>query len=540
MRLPPLPAKDISFIDEGSLLQESRFIASAASSVIGRAGLQWPAGSDPLFLHVPDAEWPTRWGSVRGESPVTLRPVHTILVALAMLVAGERPVAGQMVSAFLGIASVAMAFAIGRRLFGLPAALLAAAALAVSGWHAIYSTQALAESDSLLFVTIAVWLFIRKPERRLLWTGVALGVAFLANARMWVVLPLLGAADILLRRPSRSNLLATGRQFLGGFAIPVALVIAITQLASIAVQNAPHRQYLARQIETVFKWSLYLFGNPEPLWGTPALTQAPLVDGLSLYPFLTWAWDGPLLVTLLGIGLLGALWRRQPADLLVAGLFIGGYLAQTVLTSNSARFFAVLALPAALLAGRSILLLPRRWHAPATAALLVALLLEGTPRAASLASVPSGYRAAAAFVVQHSGGKHLSNQPPNTGFYTGAANARWLFEDFDDVRRSVAEGYYLAVVALRPALSAAVPWGDRPEVAMLQPLARFPNPYGDSLQSIMEQHTIAPSSRLRDRWQSSNPEILVYDLRPLLPFLARELTATVAARPHELPRGTRR
>lgn len=77
-----------------------------------------------------------------------------------MLVLSERPLAGQMVAALLGIATVALTFSIGKRLYGPAVGLVAAAALAVSGWHAVYSTQALAESDSLFLAAPALRLYL--------------------------------------------------------------------------------------------------------------------------------------------------------------------------------------------------------------------------------------------------------------------------------------------------------------------------------------------------------------------------------------------
>ncbi len=142
IRLPGLPMKDISFIDEGSQLQEGRFLASVAAAALGRLGIPWQPGGDPEFASVEGLQFPTRWGELRGEPLLSARLLHSAFLGLAMLLLGERPLAGQMVSALSGIATVALAFSIGRRLYGPAVGLAAAAALAVSGWHAIYSTQA--------------------------------------------------------------------------------------------------------------------------------------------------------------------------------------------------------------------------------------------------------------------------------------------------------------------------------------------------------------------------------------------------------------
>ncbi len=515
IRLPPLPTKDISFADEGSHLQEGRLLASLGAAALNGVGLAWPVGGDPAFAPVPRLEWPTRWGPLRGEPLLSVRPGHSALVGLAMLLAGERPLAGQLASALLGVATVAMVFAIGRRLYGPPAGLLAAGALALSGWHALYSTQALSEVDSLFFAALSLWLYLGAHRHRLLWTGLALGAAFLTNPRLWILAPFPLLADWLCRRAAPSGRLPQWGSYTGGFLAPLALAAAVDELSIFIAGTSLFGNYLHATFSTVAMHVQYLVGSSD-LGTTAVVPRASLPERLSIYPYLTWAWDGVLLTGLTALGLFSALWHRRPTDRLMLLLFAGAFLGQTFLTPTAARFFLMLALPAALLVGRSLLWLPASRRHLGAAVLLALLTVEGIPRAASLASVSSGYRGAAAFVVQESGGKHLSNQPSITGFYTGQANARWLSEDLEAVQRDVAEGYYLAVVALRPGLSAAAPWGERPEVQQLLPIARVPNPYGDTLQNLVEAITIPLSHRLNARPHSSGAEILVYDLRPLL------------------------
>ncbi len=509
IRLPPLPTKGVSFVDEGFQLQEGRFLASVAVAAMGTVGIAWPVGLDPDFATIDGLATPTRWGSLRGSPVLTGRPLHTTLLGLAMLLAGERPVAGQMVAALLGLATVAMVFAIARRLYGSASALVAAAALAVSGWHAIYSTQALAESDSLFVAAIALWLGLGTRPHRLLWTGLALGVAFLTNPRTWVLVPIILLVEALRRWPISLSNLGT---YAGGVLLPLILADVVSRMGVLVGAPLIFGNYLLDRSGTIARWVSFLAGNAQAFRTPPP--RAPLIDQISFYPFLTWAWDGPLLAGLLGLGLAGVVWRRRRAELPVLVIFLGAFVAQTFLTSIAARFFLLLALPAALLAGRSLLWVSPGRRGLCAGLLLAVLLLEGIPRSSGLASVSSGYREAAALIVRETGGKHLSNQSANTGFYTGLANARWLDDDLEKVRRDVAEGYYLAVVALRPGLAAAASWGDLPEARRLEPVAIIPNAYGASLQQRMEVIFIPLSDRIRDVSRVSG-SIFVYDLRPL-------------------------
>ncbi len=509
IRLPPLATKGVSFVDEGFQLQEGRFLASVAIAALDTVGLPWPAGPDPQFAGTEGLETPTRWGPLRGHPPLSGRPLHTALMGLAMLLAGERPPAGQLVSALLGIATIAMVFSIARRLYGSPAALVAAAALAVSGWHAIYSTQALAESDALFAAATALWLLLRHHRQRLLWTGLALGVTFLTNPRSWVLVPIILLVEALGRWPISLRSLAT---YAGGFLLPLALADLLSRVGLLAGAPLLFGNYFLDRSASMGRWISFLAGNAQAFGPPPP--RASLIDQISFYPFLTWAWDAPLLAGLLCLGLAGVVWRRRRADLPVLVIFLGAFVAQTFLTSIAARFFLLLALPAALLAGRSLLWVSPGRRGLCAGLLLAVLLLEGIPRSSGLAAVSSGYREAAALVVRQTGGKHLSNQSANTGFYTGLANARWLDDDLEKVRRDVAEGYYLAVVALRPGLATAVPWGDLPEARRLEPVAVIPNPYGASLQQRMEVTFIPLSERLKDVSRVSG-SIFIYDLRPL-------------------------
>lgn len=524
IRLPPLPTKGISFIDEASHLLEGRFIASVATAALGLLGVSWPLATDPEFASIPGQEFPTRWGPLRGEPPLTGRPLHTALLGFAMLVLSERPLAGQMVAAMLGIATVALTFSIGKRLYGPPVGLVAAAALAVSGWHAVYSTQALAESDSLFLAALALRLYLAGFRHRLAWAGFALGCSFLTNPRMWPLLPLLFCAESVSQNASLSTRLATALRLAGGFFVAVLAVAALDQLSVLASGQSVLGNYVHNQLDNVGWWIFFLLGRSD-LLGIAPQPRPALVDQLAFYPYFTWNWEGLLWTTLLLAGLAGAFAVRRSRDRVLLVIFLGSLATQTFLTSISARYFVMLALPGALLVGRTVLMAPARLRSLVAGALMLLLILEGTPRATALAGVSSGYREAAALVVHQTGGKHLSNQPPNTAFYTGSANVRWLHEDLDEVRRSVAEGYYLALVALRPSLGSAVPWGEQLEARGLRPLAVLANPYGGSLQNLGEQHTISLFDRLRDRSQSGSRQILVYDLRLLLEGTLRQPVA---------------
>jgi len=356
---------------------------------------------------------------------------------------------------------------------------------------------------------------VADDRQRLLLTGLALGYGFLANPRSWTLLPVLFLADSVARSTSPKDRLRAVAQLGAGFAPPVLAIAALDQLTVLMAGTSLFSNYLPNQLGFLVWGSLFLAGRYD-LIGMSPQPRAPLPEQLAFYPYLTWEWEGPARAVLLLLGLAIALIRHRAADRLVLVLFVGLFLAQTFLTSISARYFLTLALPLSMLLGRIVLWVPQPRRSLAAGALTLLLLAEGVTRSGGLASVSSGYGEAAAFVVHHSGGKHFSNQRHNTAFYTGIANARWLDEDLDEIKRGITEGYHLAVVALRPDLDSAVPWAQRLDPPDREPIATIANPYGASLQNLMEQHSVPLSDRLRNRSQSSSEVILIYDLRPLL------------------------
>jgi hypothetical protein len=98
---------------------------------------------------------------------------------------GEVDVAGRVVVAVFGAATVVAVYLVGARLYGRHVGLLAALLVAVMPYHAVVSRQVLLDGPMTLFATVTLYCFIRYAEaHRLLWfvaSAGALGLTMLVK-----------------------------------------------------------------------------------------------------------------------------------------------------------------------------------------------------------------------------------------------------------------------------------------------------------------------------------------------------------------------
>ena len=181
-------------------------------------------------------------------------PLALWLIAGSLRVFGLHPLAVRLPDVVLSTLSIAVTFAIGRRLFGTPVALLAAGFHAVNGFLvALVSGRAPVDHvDSLLIVLIetGVFLAILDSERDRVWTSVAIGSTFgLALLTKWypalLILPLWWFYLLANRQPWR-------RVAAKGF-IAVSIGVAVA---------APWAWHIARAFprEAVWEWR-YAFAH---------------------------------------------------------------------------------------------------------------------------------------------------------------------------------------------------------------------------------------------------------------------------------------
>lgn len=146
---------------------------------------------------------------------------------------GTPDLRGRVVVAFLGVATVAAVFLVGRELYGPKTAVLGALLLGVMPYHLIVTRQLLLDGPAVLCITVSFWLFARfvKTERipYLAGAAAALGLAILTKETSGV---LLGAMVLFIlispqvRRPGRAVAVTVGLSVGMGLVFPLAISLA--------------------------------------------------------------------------------------------------------------------------------------------------------------------------------------------------------------------------------------------------------------------------------------------------------------------------
>ncbi|GAA1767820.1 hypothetical protein GCM10009747_30700 [Agromyces humatus] len=117
---------------------------------------------------------------------------QTLVAGVEQTLGADSDWVARAVAAVVGIAAVLVTFALGRRLYGHGAGLIAGLFLAVMPYHVVVSRQVLLDGLMTLFVTVALSCIVRYAESgRAAWmfaAGSAMGLAFLAKETAVVVL----------------------------------------------------------------------------------------------------------------------------------------------------------------------------------------------------------------------------------------------------------------------------------------------------------------------------------------------------------------
>lgn len=119
-------------------------------------------------------------------------PLVFFIQHLFMRIFGESTFVFRLPSAFFGIASVYLLFLVGRQLFSPQAGLIAAAIGAVNTHLLFISRLGLQEAYVIFFLLLSTWLFLKalQKNRYFIWTGVALGLAFLTKYTTFILAPI--------------------------------------------------------------------------------------------------------------------------------------------------------------------------------------------------------------------------------------------------------------------------------------------------------------------------------------------------------------
>jgi 4-amino-4-deoxy-L-arabinose transferase-like glycosyltransferase len=178
-----------------------------------QAVLEWqasPYGAAPML----DEEGYIRWaraiagGEVRGDAVFYQDPLYPYLLALALRLSGGALIGARLLQVGLGAVAVAATFGCGRRLFGVPAGLLAALLVALHGVHIYSQAELLKEPLATALTALFLWLGVRADaeERRRDWLGlgIALGLLSLLRGNALAFLPV-AAAWAWLRPAGRAR-----------------------------------------------------------------------------------------------------------------------------------------------------------------------------------------------------------------------------------------------------------------------------------------------------------------------------------------------
>ena len=201
LRFWQLGAMPVLYFDSGAYLGEGRFLASAATRSADALLHPYPGTSSNALDRVVQAVA----SGTDGHPPDLAKPGNSILLALAMLIAGPTTLAAGIVPTLAGLGTIAGAYGIGVVAWNRRVALVGSLLLVFSAEHLVYSREPLVESTGLLFATLATLLYVRGAlrsdggsRRALFAAGVLFGVSFACNNRLLYVPLSFGLVELVM------------------------------------------------------------------------------------------------------------------------------------------------------------------------------------------------------------------------------------------------------------------------------------------------------------------------------------------------------
>jgi hypothetical protein len=462
------------------------------------------------------------------------RPLHRILVAGAIRIAGPVPWAGALVSTLAGALGLAVVFGIGRIVGGARVGLLSAVILATGNLYAHYSRTALAEIDSLLFFLLALRSVLTRAQRARIGHGSAtsgteegtesgpasgvpvrggwlltvpaglwLGLAVATNPRIVLCVPWLLVAG--LSWPDRARHLRTRLGLLASLAVLAAFEL----VPGVAVPGSG----------TSFSgFGVYLGIVKDELFSP---------SGLLDYPIFAIVFEGPVLLALAGLGMARArALGGVAATTVVAGPVAAAAFMVLAYRHHALRYLAPF-LPALALAGAvgaAGLLVRVRERGPAgelaiacAAGLVVVPILSLTRVAAPSGHVP-GLRVALEEIRVRPGSIVLASSFPGLSYLLSGRRERVTVlppvRSRDALAKLVRAGAAFYVLDFQRWFLGDYSWGElAPEVLRAHLAARLaprviPNPAARG-PYIWFEHGVTDPPTDRGRFDA----IEIYDLR---------------------------
>jgi hypothetical protein len=231
LRFWQLGATPLLYFDSGAYLGEGRFLASATTRAAEALLHPRPGTSSDALERVVQAVA----SGTDGHPPDLAKPGNSILLALAMLVAGPTTLAAGIVPALAGLGTIAGTYGIGVVAWSRRVAVVGSLLLAFSAEHLVYSREPLVESTGLLFATLATLVYVRGAlrsdggsTRALFGAGILFGVSFACNNRLLYLPISFGLVELVIWHDRGwrhwQPLLWRAVALCSGFVAPLALI----------------------------------------------------------------------------------------------------------------------------------------------------------------------------------------------------------------------------------------------------------------------------------------------------------------------------
>jgi tetratricopeptide (TPR) repeat protein len=203
---------------------------------------------DNPFLNNPrlDALFHDQWalsianGNLLGDTIYFRAPLYPFLLGLVYAVFGHDYVTVRIIQHLLGIMTAALAYLIGRRLFDIRTAVVAALLVSINPMLFYFESQLLFESLLVLLVLLWLFLLLHANGRRsgLMWFAVGLSVGFMSITRPpFLPVAMVVSVFAIWARKSTPIPPRTKLQYIASVALGAVLVIAPVTIRNYVVGN---------------------------------------------------------------------------------------------------------------------------------------------------------------------------------------------------------------------------------------------------------------------------------------------------------------
>jgi 4-amino-4-deoxy-L-arabinose transferase-like glycosyltransferase len=368
---------------------------------------------------------------------------------------GLRDITILWVNGIFGVLTVWLIYLIGKEMLGRIVGLLSCGILAISAYQLHYARSGFPQTVSVFFLYLAVFLYILSykhksnpnvSRRFLFFTGISLGYAFTCHYNLFWAIPSLFLLEVVDKFFSNQGMLFRNfvkRIFLlfAGALIPIFFWVCTSELVKFIIYlNPSFREAIRGSLGT---GSFVSYFDRILNFLTPSLSVATSkgdsvystsqLGSLFYYVKLLLLWEGPLILTLLLMGIVRLIYRQIRyhifMELIILILFLVPFLYWSFHSWQLSRSF-VAAIPAVALILGSLLtqLVEKKYKREAHRVFTVFIILllftlQALARIEEELSYVSGYPAAIKFMKEHLGIRHLSSQYTISRFFVGRNNA---------------------------------------------------------------------------------------------------------------------